>query len=370
MNVAAHPLEWIYGTTHADPPACVAPEAATAGLDDAAVPMLDRIERAMGALCAEAAGSPLQQMACEHLQAGGKRLRARLAFDAALLAGACEHDAVWWGAACELLHNATLIHDDLQDGDAVRRGQPALWARHGAAQAINAGDLLLMLPYAALAKMRAPAPAVAALSACISRRTVATACGQAIELDANARVDLSWSAYVDAAWGKTGQFFALPIEGALLCGGADAEEALHVAEAFAWVGVVFQIIDDVVDLYGLKGRGEPGADIKEGKLSSLVVQHLMLAPSDRDWLLSVLQAPRDATSASDVEAVRARFVESGALDATLEIIRRGRDFVSQHPHLHARPALRAMGLHVLDRSAQSIHQLLADRVSAELRELA
>ena len=101
MNVAAHPLEWIYGTTHADPPACVAPEAATAGLDDAAVPMLERIERAMGALCAEAAGSPLQQMACEHLQAGGKRLRARLAFDAALLAGACEHDAVWWGAACE-----------------------------------------------------------------------------------------------------------------------------------------------------------------------------------------------------------------------------------------------------------------------------
>ena len=188
MNVAAHPLEWIYGTTHADPPACVAPEAATAGLDDAAVPMLDRIERAMGALCAEAAGSP---PAADGLRtpASGREAPAR---PPRLRRRPCSparaSTTPWWGAACELLHNATLIHDDLQDGDAVRRGQPALWARHGAAQAINAGDLLLMLPYAALAKMRALAPAVAALSACISRRTVATACGQAIELDANARV--------------------------------------------------------------------------------------------------------------------------------------------------------------------------------------
>ena len=56
--------------------------------------------------------------------------------------------SVPWAAAVELLHNATLIHDDIQDGDQVRRGQPTTWVRHGQAQAINAGDLLLMLPLA------------------------------------------------------------------------------------------------------------------------------------------------------------------------------------------------------------------------------
>lgn len=370
MNAAAHTLEWIYGGPSASAEAHAATLAhhSPPGVEDATLPALERIERAMDALCAEAVGSPLHRMVCEHMRTGGKRLRARLAYDAAMLAGAGEHDAVWWAAACELLHNATLIHDDLQDGDVVRRGHPALWASYGAAQAINAGDLMLMLPYAAIAKLRAPATSVAALSACVSRRTVATACGQAIELDVSERSDTSWTSYVNAAWGKTGQFFALPIEGALLCAGVRADDALHVSEAFGWVGVVFQIIDDVVDLYGQKGRAEPGADIREGKLSSLVVQHLMLAPDDRAWLLGVLSTPREHTPDQAVADVHARFVQSGALEANLEIIRRGREYVASHRHLHAYPALRTMGMHVLDRASHSIRSLLEPSSVEALRE--
>ena len=77
----------------------------------------------------------------QHLETGGKRLRARLALAATEALGHQRADAISWAAACELLHNATLIHDDVQDGDRVRRGEPTVWVRHGIPQAINAGEI-------------------------------------------------------------------------------------------------------------------------------------------------------------------------------------------------------------------------------------
>ena len=108
---------------------------------------LDDVERLMLELCSGERLDRLGAILWEHVNTGGKRLRARLALASCQALGGTREQAVAWAAACELLHNATLIHDDLQDGDEVRRGREALWVRHGAAQAINAGDLALMLPY-------------------------------------------------------------------------------------------------------------------------------------------------------------------------------------------------------------------------------
>jgi hypothetical protein len=111
---------------------------------------LSDVEDAMSRL---AVGTRLERsghMVQEHLATGGKRLRSRLALSAIEAMGGTREHGVGWAAACELVHNATLIHDDLQDGDRVRRGNPTTWVRHGAAQAINAGDLLLMLPFLAI----------------------------------------------------------------------------------------------------------------------------------------------------------------------------------------------------------------------------
>lgn len=331
--------------------------------------LVAHVERAMAVLCEAAHGSPLHAMVQEHLGTGGKRLRAKLAVEASVGCGASYDAAIWWAAACELLHNATLVHDDLQDGDLVRRGRPALWARYGAAQAINAGDMLLMLAYRGLARMPVSNAQRAALTDCISRRTVETACGQARELDLTERGDPCWEGYLHAAMGKTGQFFAMPVEGALICAGHRPEVARRVGDTFAWVGVLFQIIDDVVDLYGLKGRGEPGADIREGKLSALVIQHLTRAPEDEAWLLGILRTPRDQTTRADIEAVRVRFGQSGAYDSTLEIVRRGRVFIETHPELQHLPELRALGLLVLEHTSSSIRHLLDDRPSLTLSSL-
>ena len=111
---------------------------------------------------------PCAEMASYHMSTGGKRIRGRLALDSALALGVDPSGAVAWAAACELMHNASLVHDDLQDGDMVRRGHEALWVKYGREQAINAGDLLLMLPFVALDHAEL-APAVQVELAAIAR---------------------------------------------------------------------------------------------------------------------------------------------------------------------------------------------------------
>src|SRR5438270_6085718 len=81
-------------------------------------------------------GSLLRQMADYHLQTPGKRLRAILPLLIAEALGVAPERLVPFGAACEMLHNASLVHDDLQDGDSTRRGQPAVWKKFGMPQAI------------------------------------------------------------------------------------------------------------------------------------------------------------------------------------------------------------------------------------------
>ena len=99
--------------------------------------LLAMVESRMIDLAGDRARDPGARMVREHLDTGGKRLRARLAIAACQALGGRAEDAIDWAAAVELLHNASLVHDDIQDGDRTRRGKPALWARYGPAQAIN-----------------------------------------------------------------------------------------------------------------------------------------------------------------------------------------------------------------------------------------
>lgn len=247
----------------------------------------------------------------EHLDGGGKRLRSRLALECAASIGLDPRAAVPVAVACELLHNATLIHDDLQDGDAVRRGRPTVWSLHGSAQAINAGDLLLILPTLALLELSTSSTR-AQLCAVLARRAAATACGQADELSMLERGALEWSAYSAAAVGKTGQILAIPFESAAVLAGLDAETARLVGDLAARLGLAYQIADDVLDLYGDKGRGAVGNDLREGKVSALVALHLERVPADREALVAVLRAPRDAIDAETIATWAGRFEASGA----------------------------------------------------------
>jgi hypothetical protein len=123
----------------------------------------------------------------------------------------------------------------------------------------------------------------------------------------------AWTAYCEMARGKTGQVFALPIEGAAVIAGIDAGEAAGLAEAALELGLLFQIQDDLLDLYGDKGRGLSGNDLREGKISALVATHIEVEPDDAAELNATLMTPRDMTLTADVDRWRNRFLTAGTV---------------------------------------------------------
>lgn len=303
---------------------------------------LHAVERCMADLVHEHGDGFVGQMAQEHLSTGGKRTRARLALHAAAALGVSQEDAVPWAAACELLHNASLVHDDLQDGDAMRRGRPALWARHGAGQAINAGDLLLMLPTLAIGRVAGGDAVRWRLASCVARHGARTARGQAEEMLLKEIPDVSFAVYRHAAFGKTAGLFGMPVEGAALLSGHTEEESRRLAAPFEVLGLAYQMLDDVVDLYGDKGRGETGGDVCEGKISALVAAHLELVPADRVWLMRILRTPRVDTTREMVDSVIRRMKESGALADVLTRIDTLADEL-EGPMLLGQPTLQTVG---------------------------
>ncbi|MED5465253.1 MAG: polyprenyl synthetase family protein [Myxococcota bacterium] len=280
-------------------------------------------------------------MAVEHLATGGKRLRARLALAAAKGLGLEAREAIPWAASCELLHNATLIHDDLQDGDRVRRGAPTVWVAHGSVQAINAGDLMWTTPYTSVDELGEGFSAEVKFRLCqvLGRYSASVIRGQAVEyfMTTGGITDIDF--YHQAIRGKTSALFELPVVGAAILAGHSQERALRIAEPFTNLGMLFQMQDDVLDLFGDKGRGETGADLREGKISALVVEHLALHPEDAPKLLDLLNTPREQTLDAQVEETIEAFRTGGALAGVLARIEAeaarslSSDVWEEHPEL-------------------------------------
>lgn len=283
----------------------------------AADPLLERM------LAAVAGPGPLPAMVADHLSSGGKRVRARLIEQAGECLGLSADRLQPWAAACELLHNATLVHDDVQDGDAMRRGQPALWVRHGMAQAINAGDAMLLAPMRAL-----DTPGYAPierweLTRALVDRSILTACGQSQEQMLIQQAAPTWAEYQEAARAKTGPFFALAIEGVLILAGWSGPAARRASDGLLELGLLFQLSDDLEDLWGQKGREAPGADLREGKVSALVAATIEHDPARGEALMTWLRRPRTQRTPEQVQDWTDYFVQSGVRARVLARWRQG-----------------------------------------------
>tara|TARA_B100000925_G_scaffold187345_1_gene141593 strand:+ start:596 stop:1600 length:1005 start_codon:yes stop_codon:yes gene_type:complete len=256
--------------------------------------------------------SLISDMAKDHLKTGGKRFRALMALHAGELLGVPERSARYWAAAVELLHNATLVHDDIQDGDEVRRGEPTVWNKYGVGQAINAGDLMLMVPYQMLSCLDVDGDMLRCLFGSFSHRSIQTVRGQSLEMTLRENLNFDRDTYIQALRGKTGQLLALAIEGPLILKQMSPEETSKLSSAFENLGIAFQIYDDIRDLYSDKGRRQIGNDLREGKISALTIAHLESNPSDHGALLEVLQKPFDEVSKEEVLFWKNRFTASNA----------------------------------------------------------
>lgn len=302
---------------------------------------MEEVLRRMESLCRGDAPCALGDVCVEHLATGGKRVRARLVLAAVEALGGIVADAVSWAAAVELVHNASLVHDDLEDGDEQRRGHPTVWVRHGVAQAINAGDLMLSLPYRAAAFCTGSDEVRWRLCASLANAVEQMSRGQSRELGLldQLRRDSDLEApYVRTAHEKTGALFASLVEGAALLSGLRPEQAEVLGKSYLDLGLLFQMQDDILDLYGDKGRGQRGNDLREGKVSALVVEHVKRFPEDRDWLFSILSTPRAQTPDRVVQKAIARFEEAGALDACLQRVRALSKSLVQDAERYGNPA--------------------------------
>ena len=177
-----------------------------------------------------------------HLGAGGGRVRARFCLHASLQLGLGMSDAVTLATTCELLHNASLIQDDLIDRASPRRGIPSVWAAFDDATAICAGDLLLSSAFACAAELE-KAHLLPAVMKLIGTRTRDVVLGQVAERGA---APSSLAEYEVLALGKSAALLMLPIELPLLMidGKEHLKLAQRAAEAFA---VAYQMADDLED---------------------------------------------------------------------------------------------------------------------------
>lgn len=173
-----------------------------------------------------------------HFSAGGSRVRAQLGLAAAAALKLSPQASLACAVAPELLHNASLVHDDLQDGDAMRRNQPAIWSRFGKDIAISTGDLLISAAYVALAQHPHPAAALRAMHEAIAF----TIDGQTQDCR---NENPSPERYEIIAANKSGPLLALPIRLALIAADAPGQDA--AVDAGHALAIAYQTLDDIDD---------------------------------------------------------------------------------------------------------------------------
>ncbi|MDQ7030015.1 MAG: polyprenyl synthetase family protein [Ardenticatenia bacterium] len=218
-------------------------------------------------------------------------------------------------AAVELLHEFSLVHDDIEDGDRERRGRPTLWAVWGLAQAINAGDALFALAFRALNGLaeRDVPPGLILEAQRRFVRTVMRLCeGQHLDLAFEQRVDITPDDYVLMVGGKTAALVALAAELGGLVAGAEEKLVSALARFGRAVGLAFQMQDDLLGLWGNPERtGKPaGNDLRRRKKSLPI----LLARHMSDEVAALLDMLYTAEHVSDGMVLQAlRLIErSGA----------------------------------------------------------
>jgi geranylgeranyl diphosphate synthase type I len=263
------------------------------------------VRYAMG--LAEADGSPGPGI-------GGKLLRpALVCFTCEALGGEVER-ALPLACALELVHNFSLVHDDIQDGDALRRGRPAVWRAFGTPQAINAGDALLVMAFREALAAELPPGIVVAAQRALSSATLRMIEGQVMDLELAGAARAGVGDYLAMARRKTGALLGCALElGALAAGREDlARDHYELGEA---LGLAFQIRDDILGIWGDPAlTGKPaGSDLANRKRSWPVVYALQRSPELAELL------GRDPPS---VEEALARLEEVGAREAAEAEVRR------------------------------------------------
>ena len=248
----------------------------------------------------------------------GKRIRPLFLLLCTEAAGGRWQDALYAAAAVELLHNFSLLHDDIQDNSPIRHGRPTVWKIWGQANAINAGDLLFTLAYSALHKlseMSIARDAVLQVWDIFNHTNLELTRGQHLDMRFEQQALVSVDEYISMITGKSAALLAACAQMGALIATNNTQLAERYADFARNLGIAFQIRDDVLGIWGEEAvTGKSAAtDILSKKKSLPVLYGLMHSTR----LAEIYQ--QDSLSEADVQAAVQELDRLGAQQYTLQL---------------------------------------------------
>jgi geranylgeranyl pyrophosphate synthase len=247
----------------------------------------ERLRRAVAGHASE-----VVRPAADTLAAGGKRVRPLLVFCSARRAALADpgvlEDLLSAASAVELVHMATLVHDDLLDGATMRRGRPTVARELGAERAVSTGDYLFARAFAELTRTRSPGAVQALAGAALDLSQ-----GEMDQQRSAFDLGLTEGAYLARCRRKTAALFSVACRLGALVGGAGPRAADRLAAFGENVGMAFQIFDDILDLAGAPAATgkRRGTDLCDGTVTLPVIIALQLEPGLRPHVADACEGP-------------------------------------------------------------------------------
>jgi geranylgeranyl diphosphate synthase type II len=253
----------------------------------------------------------LYDLLSDYPQRGGKMMRPSICIAAARLFGAQLENAMHTAVAIEMLHNALLIHDDIEDGSEKRRGRPTLHLLHGVPLALNAGDTLTLMSLKPLLENRVRIGERLTLRIIEETQRMAHECaeGQAMELGWRRynTTEIGDADYLEMVLKKTCWLATIyPVRVGALIGSRDSVDLDPFVRYGFFLGAAFQIQDDLLNLVGDDGYGkEVDGDIWEGKRTLMLIHTIQESTTkERARLSEILRRPREGRTHSEVRWIR------------------------------------------------------------------
>jgi geranylgeranyl pyrophosphate synthase len=280
------------------------------------------------------------------LSSGGKRIRPTLGLLVGNMLGAPEEKLITLGASVELLHTATLVHDDLIDGALLRRGMPTLNARWSPAATVLTGDFL----FARAAKLAAETDHLPLMK--LFAETLATIVNGELTQMFSARGVIERDNYYQRIYAKTASLFEMAALAAAMVATED-EEMRASMKVFGYeVGMAFQIVDDILDFTGEESAvGKPiGSDLLNGLVTLPAIYYAEAYPTNED----VLSVPEGGWKDTDrvqrlVDNIRQSKAIQHSMDEARRAISRALKALSDAPISPEREALENLAKFIVDR---------------------
>ena len=290
---------------------------------------------------------PDLRSALEHLlSAGGKRIRPTLGLLVGNMLGAPEEKLITLGASVELLHTATLVHDDLIDGALLRRGMPTLNARWSPAATVLTGDFL----FARAAKLAAETDYLPLMK--LFAETLATIVNGELTQMFSARGVIERDNYYQRIYAKTASLFEMASLAACMVATED-EEMRESMRVFGYeVGMAFQIVDDILDFTGDQSAvGKPiGSDLLNGLVTLPAIYYAEANPRNAD----ILSLPEGGWKDTErvqrlVDNIRQSKATQQAMDEARQAVNRALKALSEAPVSPERESLENLAKFIVDR---------------------